>query len=247
MLRSAARAELRRGIPGLLLIAVTFLALGLHWRVWRPPLESLGGVALLLFAGLGLGIFGRLRRLSWQVRAAAVVGLAASAILLNVLWFHSIDRRNENFSFRRQADDRLVSRYENHHHRIPLQTGAHFVMADFLKQKRIRYIQGPKLEPWRLLALSEASEIVEVSDPGFSLPTARQLTDRYSTRYSVTYSPDWRGGLHHYRMVGIIDGAETAEYFVVLAVDGVDFVIPDSVWKAEGRRQLLPRHEGIRR
>jgi hypothetical protein len=247
MLRSAARTELRRGIVGLLLIAAIVFALGLHWRVWQPPLESLSSVALLPLSGLGLGIFGRLRRPSWQVRAAAVVGLALSAILLNLLWFASIDRSNENFSFRRQADDRLASRYESHHHQIPLQTSAHFVMADLLRQKQVRYIQGSQLQPWRLLALSGASEIVEVSAPGFPLPTARQLMDRYSTRDSVTRWPDWTGGPPHYRMVGITDGAETAEYFVVLALDGVDFVIPDSVWKAEGRRQLLPRHERTRR
>ncbi len=229
------------------MIAASFLALGLHWRVWRPPLESLYSVALLLLTGLALGVFARLRRPSWQVRAAAVVGLAVSAILLNVLWFSSIDRSNENFSFRRQADNRLASRYENHHHQIPLQTSAHFVMADFLRRKQIRYIEGSQLQPWRLLALSGASEIVELSAPGFPLPTARQLMDRYSTRHSVVDPPDRTGGPHQYRLVGITDGAQTAEYFVVLAVDGIDFVIPDSVWKAEGRRRLLPRREGIRR
>ena len=38
-------------------------------------------------------------------------------------------------------------------------------------------------------------------------------------------------------MVGITKGAEEAEYFVVLEVEGVDFVIPDSVWEAIGRGQ----------
>ena len=110
-------------------------------------------------------------------------------------------------------------------------------MADLLEGKQIRYIEGVWLSKWRLAALAEPSEIVEVDPPDYPLPTAQQLWNRYPNRKFRLHSSDWMGEKRLYRMVGIEEGAEKAEYFVVLEIEGVDFVIPDSVWEAIGRRR----------
>ena len=213
----------------------------LHFRVWQIPRESPHGVWLIIFAGLGLGVFGLLGRPSWQLRAALLATLLVAAIVLNLLWIRETDRSMGPHGLRLQEDDRLSSRYFNHYHWIPRRHGAHFAMADLLKGKQIRYIEGSQLGRWRLAALAEPSEIVEKDPPSYPLPTPQQLVDRYPTRKYWLYSPNWKGHEQLYQMAGITKGAKQAEYFVVLEVDGVDFVIPDSVWEAIGREQTFGR------
>ena len=210
---------------------------------WQLPRAGPHGVGLIMLAGLALGVFGLLRRPSWRLRAALVATLVVAAIVLNLFWFRAIDRVNRGYSFRRQQDDLLSTRYYKHDHWIPRQASAYFVMADLLEGRQIRYIEGAWLSKWRLAALAEPSEIVELDPPGYALPTAQQLWNRYPNRKYRLHSPDWSGEERLYRMVGITEGAEKAEYFVVLEVEGVDFVIPDSVWEAIGRgqRPLGPR------
>ena len=166
--------------------------------------------------------------------------LVVVAIVLNALWFPVIDGRNPGYSFRWQEDDLLSSRYRKHDHWIPRQKSAYFVMADLLEGRQIRYIEGSQLDKWRLAALTEPSEIVDLAPPGYALPTARELWSHYPNRKYRLHSPNWKGEKRLYRMVGITKDAEKAEYFVVLEVDGVDFVIPDLVWEAIGRRPRPP-------
>ena len=232
-----------RGIFGPTIVAGVFVPIALYFRVWEIPRVSPHGVGLILLAGLALGVFGLLRRPSWRLRTASVAALVVAAIVLNLLWFREIDRTNGRSSFRLQKDDLLSHRYLNHSHWIPRQAGAHFLMADLLEGKQIRYIEGAQLGKWRLAVLAEPSEIVEVDPPGYPLPTPRQLEDRYPHRKYRLHSPTWRGEERLYEMVGITRGAEEAEYFVVLEVEGVDFVIPDSVWEAMGRGQGPPGQE----
>jgi hypothetical protein len=208
--------------------------------VWQLPRVGPHGVGLIMLAGLGLGVFGLLRRPSWQTRSILVSALVVAAVVVNLLWFREIDREDSKSSFRRQEDDLLSTRYYEHHHWIPRQKSAYFVMADLLEGRQIRYIEGSQLSKWRLAALAEPSEIVELDPPDYPLPTAQQLADRYPYRPYQLYSPRWRGEERLYQMVGITEGAEKAEYFVVLEVEGVDFVIPDSVWEAMGRGQRPP-------
>jgi hypothetical protein len=198
------------------------------------------GVGLIMLTGLGLGVFGLLRRPAWRLRTASVAMLVVAAIVVNLLWFRAIDRANGQYSLQLQEDDLLSSRYFNHDHWIPRQKSAYFVMADLLEGKQIRYIKGSQLSRWRLAALAEPSEIVELDPPDYPLPTAQQLWNRYPKRKHWLHSPSWRGEERHYRMAGITRGAEKAEYFVVLEVEGVDFVIPDSVWEEIGRGQRPP-------
>jgi len=204
---------------------------------WQLPRVSPHGVGLIMLAGLALGVFGLLRRPSWRLRTALVTALVVAATFVNPFWFRAIDRVNLGYSFRRQEDDLLSTRYYKHDHWIPRQASAYFVMADLLEGKQIRYIEGAWLSKWRLAALAGPSEIVEVDPPGYALPTAQQLWNRYPNRKFRLHSPDWGGEERLYRMVGITEGAEEAEYFVVLEVEGVDFVIPDSIWEAIDRRQ----------
>lgn len=208
--------------------------------VWKLPRVIPVEIGLIMLAGLGLGVFGLLRRPSWRLRTALLATLVVAAVVVNLMWFREIHRANGPSSFRLQEDDLLSSRYFNHHHWIPRQKGAYFVMADLLKGKQIRYIKGSQLDKWRLAALAEPSEIVGLEPPDYPLPTAQQLWNRYPKRRYWLKSPSWRGEEKQYRMAGITKGAETAEYFVVLAVGGVDFVIPDSVWEEIGRGQRPP-------
>jgi hypothetical protein len=228
------------GILGSTLVAGVVVVIAHDLLVWRLPQVSPHGVGLIMLAGLGLGIFGLLRRLSWQLRAALLAALVTAAIVLNPLLFRAIDRGNPGYSFRRQEDDLLSTRYHKHDHWIPRQKSAYFVMADLLEGRQIRYIEGSQLARWRLAALTRPSEIVELAPPDHPLPSARQLWSRYPHRKHRLYSADWKGEERLYRMVGITEGAEQAEYFVVLEVDGVDFVVPDSVWEAIGREQRPP-------
>ena len=75
---------------------------------------------------------------------------------------------------------------------------------------------------------------------GLLIEAPRCLIEADPHRKHRLYSPDWAGEERLYRMVCITEGAEKAEYFVVLEVGGVDFVIPDSVWEAIGRRREPP-------
>ena len=50
-----------------------------------------------------------------------------------------------------------------------------------------------------------------------------------------------------YTLVGITHGARTADYFVVLAVNDVDLVIPDSAWEQLIWEQLRQRRAGSAR
>ncbi len=227
-----------------MIVAGVFVVMALYFRVWQIPRESPHAVGLIILAGLGLGVFGLLRRPSWQLRAASLATLLVAAIVLNLLWIRETDRRNGRHAFEVQEDDYLSSRYFNHYHWIPRQQGAYFVMADLLKGKQIRYIEGSQLGRWRLAALAEPSEIVEKDPPSYPLPTPQQLEDLYPNRKYWLHLPSWRGQERLYQMVGITRGAKEAEYFVVLEVDGVDFVIPDSVWEAIGRDQTIGRGQG---
>ena len=243
MPRTSSRFAPPWGIFGSTIVAGIVVVIAHDLLARQLPRVSPHGVGLIMLAGLGLGVFGLLRRPSWPLRAALVAALVVAAIVLNPFWFRAIDRTNLGYSFRRQEDDLLSTRYYKHDHWIPLQKGGYFVMADLLRGKQIRYIEGAQLSKWRLAALAEPSEIVDVDPPGYPLPTAQQLWDRYPNRKYRMYFPDWKGEEKLYRMVGITKGAEKAEYFVVLELEGVDFVIPDSVWEAIGRRRgpLGPR------
>lgn len=243
MARTSYRFARPWGSLGSTIMAGIVVVIAHDLLVWQLPRVSPHGVGLIMLAGLGLGVFGLLHRPSWRLRAALVATLVVAAIVLNSFWFRAIDRTNLGYSFRRQEDDLLSTRYYKHDHWIPRQKSAYFVMADLLEGKQIRYIEGSQLGKWRLAALAKPSEIVEMAPPSYPLPTAQQLWNRYPHREHWLHSPDWKGEERFYRMVGITQGAEEAEYFVVLEVDGVDFVIPDSVWEAIGRRRgpLGPR------
>jgi hypothetical protein len=240
MPRTSSRFAPPWGIFGSTIVAGIVVVIAHDLLVWQLPRVSPHGVGLIMLAGLALGVFGLLRRPSWQLRTASLATLVLAAIVLNPFWFRAIDRTNLGYSFRLQEDDFLSTRYYKHDHWIPRQASAYFVMADLLKGKQIRYIEGVWLSKWRLAALAEPSEIVELDRPDYPLPSAQQLWNRYPHRKHRLYAADWHGEEKLYRMVGIIQGAEQAEYFVVLEVDGVDFVIPESVWEAIERGQAPP-------
>ncbi len=240
MPRASSRWALPWGIFGSTIAAAIVVAIAHDLLVWQLPRVRPHGTGLIMLAGLGLGVFGLLRRPSWQLRAVLVAALVLAAVIVNPFWFRAIDRTTPGYSLRRQEDDLLSTRYRKHDHWIPRQKSVYFVMADLLAGKQIRYIEGSQLDKWRLAALAEPSEIVDLDPPDHPLPSAEQLWNRYPNRRFQLHSPDWAGEERLYRMVGITEGAERAEYFVVLEVDGVDFVIPDSVWRAIGGRPGPP-------
>jgi len=215
------------------------VALAVHWEVWASPKQYTGGVVLLVLMGVSLGAFAKLYRPDWRVRAGGVVALVCTALTLNLVWFAGLDAGNKNFSLTRQTDSSLPRRYTDHHHWIPRQKAAHFVMADFLKGKPVHYVKGNLLRPRFLLALIGVSELVELSEPDYPLPAPAALTAAYSVRILQGYSPNLKGEERFYRIVGITQGAENAAYFVVLAIRGTDFIIPDPVWRTIRMRQIL--------
>jgi hypothetical protein len=223
-------------IAGLALIAIATLALAWLGEVQRPPAASPYGIGLVVLAGGGLGVFAWLRRPSWPLRAAAAAGLATLSIALNLLWFAEINRTNENHFFQRQPDS-LLARYHRHSHMIARRKSAYLLMADYLEGKPVRWVGGGRLAPWRLFALSQVSEIAEIPPPGRRLPTAQELADAYENRVLEFHPRRWYGEEHPYRIVGITQAAATADYFVVLEVQGVDFVIPNTVWETFPQRR----------
>ncbi len=231
---SAPRA--RGDAAGLALIAVGTLALACLGEVQRPPAASPYGIGLVVLAGGGLGVFTWLRRPSWPLRAAAAAGLATLSIALNLLWFAEINRANKNHFFQRQPDS-LLGRYHRHPHLIARRKSAYLLMADYLEGKPVRWVDGAKLTPWRLFALSQPSEIAEIPPPQRRLPTAEQLADAHENRVLQFHPLRSHGEERPYRIVGITEEAATADYFVVLGVQGVDFVIPNAVWEALTRQR----------
>jgi hypothetical protein len=239
MARAAAGSGSFRAALGLALLAGVFLAFAIHWQVWTRPSASGAGILLLVLSGLVLGVFGLLRRPSWQVRGAAVASLVVATSVLNAVWLPALDRNNKHYSLVLQEDDRLARRYADHHHWIPHQKSGYFLLAEFLEGKQIRYVEGTQLSPWRLLTLVRASEVVEIPPPDYPLPSPQELVDRFRERHLQKYSPNWKGEERSYRMVGIVDRAESADYFVVLALQGIDFVIPGPIWESVGLQQIM--------
>jgi hypothetical protein len=193
MPRTSSRFAPPWGILPSTIVAGIFAVIAHDLLMWQLPRVSPHGVGLILLAGLALGVFGLLRRPSWQVRAASLATLVVAAIVLNPCWFRAIDRVNLGYSFRQQEDDLLSTRYYKHDHWIPRQASAYFVMADLLEGKQIRYIEGAWLSKWRLAALARPSGIVEVDPPGYPLPSAQELWNGYPNRKFRLHSPDWGG------------------------------------------------------
>jgi hypothetical protein len=218
-------AKAQRDAAWLALLAALCLALGLAWEVWRLPPVSARGIHLLLLAGLGLAVLDRLRRPGWRMRAAGVGGLVGMATVLNLLWFPGIDDAIGAYGLQRQPDDRLLSRYRDNPHSIPRRNAQHLLMAEFLEGKPVRAVAGSQIVPWRLKALSRPSSIVSVPLPEGGLPSAWALLHDRPLR--VVRS--WGGGRQI--AIGITEGAEQAASFVVVRLEGVEIIVPDSVWQ----------------
>jgi hypothetical protein len=216
------------------LVTAGLLALCIHLKVWLPPLVHPGGMFALVGAGIVLGIIGIAWRPSARVRAAAIAALVLAATAANLAWFRTLDRSNRRHTLVRQIDGRLDRRYREHLHWIPSRSAAYFLFGEAMAGKQVRLVPGTRLLPWRFLALSGAAEVAEIPPPAFSLPSARALEGHYLHR---NLKPIPRSGEPPYRVVGIIEGAQAAGYFVAVSIDGVDFVIPGPVWEAIGSAQ----------
>lgn len=99
----------------------------------------------------------------------------------------------------------------------------------------MRWVRSEKISPRRLLVLARADRLVEIDEPGSWVPGPDEWSERYETIFLElrTRQP---GGLVHDRVVGVTDGAEQAEWFVVLEREGTTLAIPDRVWESERRR-----------
>ncbi len=227
------------GILALTVVFAVVAAVAWYAQVWRAPPDSSVGAELFPVTGLLIGGLVFALRPPWWVRVFALTSLALVAIAFNLVWFSSIDATNLHFTIRRIDGGRLASQYKQDHHWLIQRKRAHFVMHEELKGREVRFVKGFGLDRRTMLILNELSALVEMDRPAFPLPSARGLRSRYAHRIMSKDHSSYKGEEQSFRMVGITKGASEAEYFVAVNLDGVDFVIPDSVWESVARQQML--------
>ena len=225
------------GILALTFVFAVVAAVAWRAQAWRSPPDSSVGAELFPVTGLLIGGLVLALRPTWWVRVFALTSPALVAIAFNLVWFPAIDGANGFYSFHVQPDNRLAARYLNHNHTTVSLKATHFLLADYVRGKQIRYIAAWTLSRRDLLLLAEPLEILDVPSPGYQLPTAQELWGTYEHRTIGVYT-DLKGE-EQARVAVITEHAESAEYFVVVLLDGIDFVIPDRVWEREARRQIL--------
>jgi len=229
------RRDRLRAVGGLVCLAVLGIVLAVHWSVWRPPFEDAAGLRWLLLLGLGLGALGWLVRPGPPLRLLGAAGLAGAGLLLGLAWLPALAREHPSMQLTLQPDARLLTRYGQAARGDSTWDAAHLLMADFLRGKPVYYAPGSSLTPWKLLALSRPSEIVELALPAGPLPDGRELMRGLRKR---VMTGEWEG--HVYRLLAITEGAGRAEYFVVAKLGETDLICPDSIWEKRVLHRVQP-------
>lgn len=225
----------RRGLGTAAAITLAGALLFVLLRAWRAPPEHVAGLALLPAWGLALGLHARLRRPGWQARALGLAGLVAAGLALNALWLPGMRAASRDAPLGLRTHSDLLSRTLSSWHPLISTRSLHLALGRLVAGREVRWVRSERVSPRRLLSLAGAARLVEIADPGDWVPGP----DAWSARYPTVFLElDTRqpGGVIHDRVVGVTEGAEDAEWVVVLERDGALLAIPDAVFEAERRR-----------
>jgi hypothetical protein len=228
-------SDARRGLRVAVAITAAGALLIAALRAWLPPPEHLAGLVLLPIWGLALGVFAWRTRPGWQARAVGLGGLVLAGIAINAFWLPGMQAAARDAPLGLRAHSDLLSRTLTSWHPLISTRSLHLALRRLVEGREVRWVRSEKISPRRLLVLARADRLVEIDEPGSWVPGPDEWSERYETIFLElrTRQP---GGLVHDRVVGVTDGAEQAEWFVVLEREGTTLAIPDRVWESERRR-----------